>query len=92
MNDDAEGNVLPSIRDNDSAKATDSFVGRLFQKYFHGHGMCQGKIVSLDQAVQPALYTVRFEDGEDEQFTQEEVLQHLQPLAEEQGDFHEQAA
>ena len=54
-----------------------AFVGRSVQKHFDGHGTFQGTVVSLDRSAKPALYKVRFEDGDEEEFTRAEVLAHL---------------
>jgi len=65
--------------DADGAAGDESLVGQTVRKCFKGYGTYDGRVVSLRDAKpnarprQPALYTVRYSDGESEELEAYEV-------------------
>jgi transcriptional regulator with XRE-family HTH domain len=48
-------------------------IGCTVTKVFEGHGMFEGKVVSVDDTEVPALYKVRFSDGDEEDYDADEM-------------------
>ena len=66
------------LADND--QASDTLVGRNVRKNFPGHGMYRGEILSFDAPEQ--LYLIKYEDGDTEELSPDEVKAIILPVAE----------
>ena len=69
----------PEIASHVDDAAWDPLLGRLLEKSFEGHGMFRGTVTSYEDQSSPRVYTVRYEDGDEEDLEEHELAPLLLP-------------
>lgn len=63
----------PEIANCVDDAAWDPLLGRLLEKSFEGHGLFRGTVTSYEDQSSPRVYTVRYEDGDEEDLEEHEL-------------------